>query len=144
MKLHHLSAAVQNAQRLSASNVSAKVRAGWVWHRLTSSFAAAAGTATYSRALVSPIGEIAFVSDRAEGPVSSDALPALDIEYTLVKLSVPFEEKDAAKRLGAFWVSHLKTWACAPDRTSEFGKWIADQPEIFDLLANDSTPTNQA
>ncbi|WP_341744669.1 DUF5710 domain-containing protein [Azonexus hydrophilus] len=131
---HYLSPEVISAERLSASKVSAKVRAGWVWHRLVPGFGACGGTASYSRALVAPDGTLAFVSDRVEGIEQIDTLPTLEISYRLLALTVPFTEKDAAKAAGAVWVGHRKTWACAPSRQAEFAQWIIGQPVEFDLL----------
>lgn len=134
--MHYLSPEVVNAERLPATKVPAKVKAGWMWVRLVPGFGAAGGTASYSRALVAPDGRIAFVSDRADGMDVLDSLPPLDISHRLVRLSVPFAEKDAARAAGAIWVGHQKTWACAPARADEFKQWIAGEPEEFDLLAD--------
>lgn len=98
-------------------------------------FGAAGGAASYSRALVSPDGKIAFVSDRATGMDALNTLPVLEISYRLVRLFVPFCEKDSAKTAGAVWVAHKKTWACAPCRIEEFRSWLPEHPEEFDLLA---------
>ena len=130
--IHYLAPAFANAPRLSPSQVAAKLRAGWRWHRLQPSFGACAGTAQYSRALVSPAGEIAIVSDRAGGMAELDTLPTLAVSYRLIELAVPFADKDAAKRLGAVWVGHRKTWACAPTARATFAAWLTDRE--FDLL----------
>lgn len=130
--VHYLSPAVLDAERLPASKVAAKVKAGWTWRRLEPGFGAVGGTASYSRALVSPEGAIAFVSDRAEGMDTLASLPPLVISYQLIPLAVPFADKDAAKALGAVWVGHLKTWACAPARKAEFNQW--PQGAEFDLM----------
>ena len=98
-------------------------------------FGATGGVASYSRALVSPDGKIAFVSDRATGMDALNTLPVLEMSYRLVRLSVPFCEKDTAKTAGAVWVAHKKTWACAPHRIEDFRSWLTGQPEEFDLLA---------
>ena len=98
-------------------------------------FCTTGGAAAYSRALVSPEGEIAFVSDRADGMDAIDTLPVLEISYRLVQLSVPFCEKDAAKTAGAVWVSHKKTWACPPHLIEDFRSWLPELPHEFDLLA---------
>ena len=132
--IHYLSREVLTAERLSASKVAAKVRAGWQWRRLVPGFGAAGGTASYSRALVSPQGELAFVSDRAAGMEDLGTLAPLEISYRLVTLAVPFAEKDAAKALGAVWVGHRKCWACAPDRVNEFQRWLPNNGEEFELL----------
>ncbi len=134
--MHYLSPEIVNAERLSATKVAAKVRAGWSWAKLVPGFGAAGGAASYSRALISPEGGIAFVSDRADGLSALESLPPLEISYRLVRLSVPFAEKDLAKVAGAVWVGHKKTWACAPGRADEFKQWIAGEPEEFDLLTD--------
>lgn len=79
--LHYLSEAAINAPRLSASQVAAKVKAGWAWRRLVPGFGACGGTASYSRALVSPEGQVAYVSDRADGMGCLDTLPCLARAY---------------------------------------------------------------
>lgn len=132
MKLHYLSTAVLQAQRLSPSQAEAKARGGWSWHQISPGFTAAGGMANYSRALVSPNGEIAFVSDRANGPTPS-GLPKIEIDYTLIRLSVPMQDKDQAKSLGAIWVAHRRIWACAPDRIEDFRRW-ADSHDPFNLM----------
>lgn len=134
--VHYLSPQILNAERLSATKVAGKVKAGWTWRRLVPGFGAAGGTASYSRALVSPEGQIAFVSDRAAGMEHLALLPAFEISYRLVRLAVPFAEKGAAHALGAVWVGHLKTWACAPARVAEFQPWVQGEPNEFDLLAD--------
>ena len=132
--MHYLSDAFRNAEQLSASKVTSRAKAGWQWHRLGHAFAAAGGSAAYSRALVSPAGAIAFVSDRAPGMEALAELPVLEINYDLLPLSVPFEEKERARELGAVWVAHRKTWACAPEHRSLFGRWLDPSAEIFNLL----------
>lgn len=84
---------------------------------------------------MAPDGRIAFVSDRADGMSLLDSLPPLEISYRLVRLSVPFAEKDAAKAAGAVWVGHEKTWACAPACLDKFKQWINGEPQVFDLLS---------
>ncbi len=132
--MHYLSERVIKAERLSVSKVSARVKAGWAWHRLEPGFGACGGTASYSRALISPEGVIAFVSDRAQGMELIDTLPALAIGYDLLPLSVPYEEKEQAKALGAIWVAHKKTWACPPDTANRFERWISEDSQVFNLL----------
>lgn len=134
--MHYLSPEVINAERLSATKVAAKVKAGWVWRRLMPGFGAIGGTASYSRALVAVDGRLAFVSDRADGMDALESLPPLEISYRLIRLSVPFAEKDVAKSAGAVWVGHMKTWACAPARVDDFKQWISGEPEEFDLLSD--------
>lgn len=134
--MHYLSEQVIKAERLSASKVSARVKAGWAWHRLEPGFGACGGTASYSRALISPEGVIAFVSDRAEGMDLIDTLPALPIGYDLLPLTVPYEEKDQAKALGATWVGHRKTWACAPEAADGFKRWLSEDAQVFNLLTD--------
>jgi hypothetical protein len=134
--MHYLSEQVINAERLSASKVSARVKAGWAWRRLEPGFGACGGTASYSRALISPEGVIAFVSDRAKGMDLIDTLPALPISYDLLPLTVPYEEKEQAKALGATWVGHKKTWACDPDAANKFKRWISKDAQVFNLLAD--------
>lgn len=134
--VHYLAPDVVKAERLSATKVGAKLKVGWRWHRLEPGFGAAGGGASYSRALVSPEGRIAFVSDRATGMDDLGLLPPLAISYRLIRLTVPFAEKDAAKTLGAIWVGQKRTWACVPERVDEFRQWIAGPPEEFDLLAD--------
>lgn len=141
-QLHYLSDAVLSAPRLSPGQVKPKVRAGWVWRRLQPGFGATGGAASYSRALISPDGHIAFVSDRAEGMDLLDSLPVLSIDYRLIRLAVPFADKDAAKAMGAVWVGYRKTWACAPDKAPVFTAWLPSPIEEFDLLdVNSQTPT---
>lgn len=135
MRLHYLSGKALNAPRLSPSSVPSKVKAGWVWHRLTPGFGTAGGAGSYQRALVSPSGDVAFVSDRADGPDVDSGLPDLVLDYSLVKLAVPFAERGEAKAMGAVWAADFKTWACAPDRAHEFQRWIEGEPVTFDLLA---------
>ncbi len=132
--MHCLSDELRNAEQLSASKVTSRVKAGWQWHRLEHAFATAGGSASYSRALVSPAGAIAFVSDRAPGIDTLAELPVLEINYDLLPLSVPFEEKERARKLGAVWVAHRKTWACAPEHRSVFSRWLDPSAEIFNLL----------
>lgn len=134
MNIHFLSDMAVNAPHLSPSAVPAKVRAGWTWHKLTPGFCTAGGTGSYSRALVSPAGvELAYVSDRADGPDALD-LPAVVMSHAMVQLSVPFDQKDVAKRLGAQWIGAKKMWACAPSRIEEFKQWIHGEPVVFDIL----------
>ncbi len=140
MKIHYLDSAALNALRLSPDKVRAKLNAGWQWHRMVPGFCAAGGTANYNRALVSPTGEIAYVSDRADGPsgaAAMSALPALEISHQLIGLTVPFAEKGDAKALGAIWIGHKRTWACAPGEEGKFSKWATEPPLIFDLMADD-------
>ena len=142
MRLQYLSDAALNAPRLTPSQVGAKIKAGWVWYRLQPGFGASGGTASYSRALISPEGVIAFVSDRAQGLEDQANLPVLTIDYRLIRLAVPFADKDVAKAMGAVWVGHRKTWACAPDVASVFSAWLPSPVEEFGLLdAAPVTPT---
>lgn len=139
MQLHFLHPQVVNALRLSPDKVSAKIKAGWRWHQLSPSFCAAGGCATYSRALVAPGGDIAYVSDRAAGP-ATDAeiapLPVLEISHRMVAIQVPYADKDSAKALGAIWVGHKRTWACAPSAVECFSRWGASPANEFDMLAD--------
>lgn len=142
MKLHFLDPRASEAVRLSPEKVAAKLKAGWSWHRLSPSFCAAGGAATYSRVLVSPGNEIAYVSDRAAGPSTPpelDTLPVLEICHRLIPLQVPFAEKAAAKALGAIWIAHKRTWACAPDNAQYFAQWHASGLDEFDLMTDEST-----
>ena len=134
--MHYLSDQVINAERLSASKVSARVKAGWAWHRLEPGFGACGGTAAYSRALISPEGVIAFVSDRAKGMELIDTLPALPIGYDLLPLTVPYEEKEQAKEIGAVWIAHKKIWACNPSKSDDFLRWINTSSVVFNLLTD--------
>lgn len=136
MHIHYLSGLAQQAAQLTPSATPAKVRAGWAWHRLTPSFCIAGGAATYGRALVSPQGEIAYVSDRAEGPGPEELQLELLVDHTMVRLRVPFSDKDEAKRLGARLIGHHKTWACAPDQAGVFARWIQGEPDFFDVLSD--------
>lgn len=138
--LHFLSDTAKNAATLSPSQVGAKVRAGWAWHRLEPSFCSAGGAGIYSRALVSPDGELAYVSDRAEGPTTDAGLPEVIIDHTLVQLQVPYDQKADAKALGAIWVPLRKTWACAPAQLSTFARWISGEPVHFDLMRQEDDP----
>lgn len=144
MRIHHLSPQAQQAAQLTPSATPAKVRAGWVWHRLVPSYCNAGGAASYSRALVSPQGEIAYVSDRAEGPASHEIERELQLDYTMVRLAVPFADKDEAKRLGARWIGHHKTWACPPGQESTFARWIAGDPITFDILSDPAEEPQRA
>ena len=143
MRIHYLASHAQQAALLTPSATKAKVRAGWQWHRLVPSFCTAGGAATYGRALVSPAGEIAYVSDRAEGPAPEEIGAQLQVDHTMVRLSVPFADKDEAKRLGAKWIGHHKTWACAPDQVPAFGRWIEGEVQIFDILADEEPQIHQ-
>ena len=138
MVMHYLSEKALNAAKLSPSEVAAKVKAGWAWHRLNPSFCTSGGAGVYSRALVSPAGDVAYVSDRAIGPDARGGLPEILIDGTLVPLTVPFEDKDRAKALGAVWISWRKTWACAPDQVEKFSEWIESDAERFDALGASS------
>lgn len=147
MKLHYLDPQAVSALRLSPDKVGAKLRSGWQWHKLTPSFCAAGGTASYSRALISPEGDIAYVSDRGAGPsdpADLAALPVLEVCHRMVRLNVPFAEKDAAKALGAVWVGHKRTWACAPIRAGEFDQWRAQAPSEFDMMDDVSSDSAEA
>lgn len=134
--MHYLSRVVLDAEHLSPGKVKARLNAGWKWHRLDPGFGACGGAASYSRALVSPDGVVAFVSDRAEGMEQMSSLPVLPISYQLLGLSVPFSEKGRAKELGAVWIGHKKIWACAPDQKEIFAQWIGNDSFLFDLLQN--------
>lgn len=49
-------------------------------------------------------------------------------------LSVPFADKDDAKKLGAIWVGHEKTWAIPLGVDSEpFKKWMEGEPRILGM-----------
>lgn len=135
MKIHYLSPEFIHAERVSPSKLASKLKAGWHLRRLVPGFSSM-GMANYSRAVVSPHGVIAMVSDRAEAAEELDSLPALEISYEVVLLAVPFEEKEEAKRLGAVWAQGIKTWACAPDRIEAFQHWLGGEPELFDMLNN--------
>lgn len=135
MKIHHLSETALNAPKLSPSDVAPKLKAGWRWHRLVPSFCTAGGAGTYSRALVSPAGEVAYVGDRADGPDAAAIAEVLEIGHEMVRLSVPFAEKDEARQLGARWIGAHKTWACAPDQRFRFSRWGALDAPMFDLMA---------
>lgn len=137
MRIHYLSEQAVNAPRASPSQIAAKVKAGWTWHRLAPGFGTAGGAASYRRALVADDGQFVYVSDRAEGPTDLAGLPPLEIDYTLVKLNVPFADKTVAKERGAVWVGHRRTWACAPDKLEELRQWATDPIEEFDLLSNE-------
>lgn len=132
--MHYLSQVVLDAERLSPGKVKARLKTGWKWHRLDPGFGACGGAASYSRALVSPDGVVAFVSDRADGMGQVACLPVLPISYQLLSLSVPFAEKERAKKLGAVWIGHKKIWACAPDQEERFSQWIENETLLFDLL----------
>jgi hypothetical protein len=136
MRIHHLSTQALQAIQLTPSATPPKVRAGWVWHRLVPSYCNAGGAASYSRALVSPQGEIAYVSDRAEGPALQEIEHELQLDHSMIRLAVPFADKDEAKRLGAKWIGHHKTWACAPDQLELFSRWVNGAPETFDILSD--------
>lgn len=131
--VHYLSRRALQAPRLSPSEVKSKIDAGWVWHQLVPAFCTAGGAGSYGRALISPAGEIAYVSDRAAGPPAS-TLPQLLMDHTLIKLEVPYADKDQAKARGAVWVGHLRLWACAPARIEDFRRWIDGDPHSFDLM----------
>lgn len=135
MRIHYLSPIALNAPLLSPTGARVKVRAGWTWHRLIPGFTTTGGVANYNRALVSPTGLVAFISDRADGPAADAALPCVEIDHSLVRLNVPFTEKAEAKQLGAVWIGHHKTWTCAPDRADEFRRWITGEVEVLDLMA---------
>ena len=137
MRIHYLSEQAVNAPRLSPRQIAAKVKAGWTWHRLAPGFGTAGGAASYRRALVANDGQFVYVSDRAEGPTELAGLPALEIDYTLIKLNVPFDDKNLVKERGAVWVGHRRTWACAPHKLDALRQWATDPIEEFDLLAND-------
>ena len=135
MRIHYLSEQAVNAPRLSPSQIAAKVKAGWTWHRMEPGFGTAGGTTSYRRALVAVDGQFAYITDRAEGPVDLAGLPALEIDYTLFKLNVPFEDKNLAKERGAVWVGHRRTWACAPHKLEDLRQWATVPIEEFDLLS---------
>lgn len=137
MRIHYLSERALQAGHLTPSATPAKLRAGWQWHRLVPSFCTAGGAGTYSRALVSTSGDVAYVSDRAEGPKPQEIEATLEIDHTMVRLNVPFADKEEAKRLGAKWIGAHKTWACAPDQAGAFGRWISGEPQTFDILESD-------
>lgn len=139
MQIHYLSEQALQAAHLTPSATPAKLRAGWQWHRLVPSFCTTGGAGTYSRALVSAAGDVAYVSDRAEGQKAQDIVATLEIDHTMVRLNVPFTDKDEAKRLGAKWIGSHKTWACAPDQANAFGRWISGLPETFDILTLEDT-----
>lgn len=136
MRLHYLSPEFIHAERVPPSKLEGKLKAGWQLRRLVPGFGVTGGMAHYSRALVSPHGVVAVVSDRAEHAEPADSLPVLEISYELVLLKVSFAEKDEAKRIGAVWVQGLNSWACAPDRIEDFRRWIQGEPKRFDLLKN--------
>lgn len=134
--MHYLSAEFMTAKRLSPKQVPAKIKAGWVWRKLVPGFGTAGGAGSYRRALVSPDGVVAFVSDRAPGIELLDTLPELLVDYHLVALEVPYEQRTEASARGAVWIGHKKVWACAPDRSIDFSQWISGEPLIFDLMSD--------
>lgn len=132
LKAHYLSELALRAKKLTPSQVPAKIKAGWTWYQLSPGFCTFAGS--YRRALVSPKGELAYVSDRAPGPEDLASLPVFELCHDLLPLAVPFEEKAQAKALGAVWVAERRTWACAPDQKASFGRWLAPEVTPFNLL----------
>ena len=127
-KKHFLDKSVLDAAYLKPSSpIKKKQQDGWLWHRVNPVIGACGGTASYSRALVSPDGmQIAFLSDRTAGPEVSEIENELQITRELMPLNVPYLEKDAAKQKGAVWISYRKIWACAPSQAEEFAQWIEE------------------
>ena len=134
MQYHYLSKEILDAKRLTPSEVLSKVKSGWVWYRLSPGFCSTGATAHYSRAMVSPEGVVVMVSDRAAGMDALNTLPVMTIDHRMIRLVVPFAEKDLAKSLGAVWIGHKKTWACPPFHRETFSRWITEASEEFDVL----------
>lgn len=142
LRIHYLSERFRLARLLSPSRVLARVNAGCTWYRLEEAFCTAGAAGTYSKALISPDGDLYFVSDRyPDGPtLDCPNTPVLKLDYTLIPLAVPFADKDEAKGLGAVWDSSRKVWACAPDEVSRFEKWLAPaQPSSTAVLSDFSS-----
>jgi hypothetical protein len=45
----------------------------------------------------------------------------------VVYLDVPYSEKEEAKKFGARWDSHFKTWWCLSNNLSKLSKWLPDK-----------------
>ena len=134
LSTYYLSDDAINAPLLNPSQVEAKLKKGWVWYRLKAGLGSEWGTVSYSLALISPEGEIAFVRTSVEGPEDLSDLPVAAINYRLTRLAVPDSCGLEAKAWGAVWVEHRNTWACAPNVAHYFEDWIDSPAEEFDLI----------
>ncbi|MGE8454449.1 MAG: hypothetical protein ACN6OP_28330 [Pseudomonadales bacterium] len=67
---------------------------------------------------------------------SMNSAPLPPISHRMVRLDVPFRDKEEVMLLGAVWIQNLKTWACPPDAAPTFQRWIQGSPVEFDAQAD--------
>jgi len=115
------------SRKLSLTQVKARLRAGWSLSALPpeQSYCSAGGIGQYSCYLESPSGELAQLTDKSLAQLALIDAPAIkSLDQTAIALRVPFEEKDAAKALGARWDWSTKSWQVRPAHANQCAKWL--------------------
>jgi hypothetical protein len=113
--------------KLSLTQVKARLRAGWSLFALPPEqlYCSAGGVGQYSCYVESPAGELAQLTDKSLAQLELSNMPAIKpLDQTALTLCVPFEEKAAAKALGARWDWSTKSWQVRPAHAEQCAKWL--------------------
>jgi hypothetical protein len=124
------------APRFCATQAAARIKSGWRLYRLPVGYCSAGAAGSYTHLLAGPAGSLGQITTRALAQVvQASGAPLVRFASPVLLLEVPFEEKDAAKLLGAKWHPTLRRWCARVSEADRFARWLPAPPQIVDITA---------